>query len=75
MWACTDLCGKHLVCDSRCCLFPEKWLGVTVQGSCVVELDLSLNKLKGELPDELGELTALVKLVLWGNDGITSVLS
>jgi len=56
-------------------LFPEKWHGVTVQGGRVVEIDLNQSNLKGALPDELGELTALVKLVLWGNGGITSTLS
>ena len=67
------MCGKHLACDSRCFLFPEKWHGVTVQGGRVVEIDLNQSNLKGALPDELGELTALVKLVLWGNSGITSI--
>jgi hypothetical protein len=56
-------------------LFPEKWHGVKVQGGRVVELDLNKNNLKGALPDELGELTALVALVLWGNDCITSTPS
>ena len=54
-------------------MFPEKWHGVKVQGGRVVEIDLNQNDLKGALPDELGELTALVKLVLWGNGGITSI--
>jgi hypothetical protein len=56
-------------------LFPEKWHCVKVQGGRVVELDLNQNNLKGALPDELGELTALVGLVLWGNGGITSMPS
>ena len=34
---------------------------------------MNQSNLKGALPDELGELTALVKLVLWGNGGITSI--
>jgi hypothetical protein len=50
-----------------------------MQGGSIVELDFNQNNLKGELllklPDELGKLTALVKLVLWGNGSITSTLS
>jgi hypothetical protein len=57
-------------------LFPEKWHGVKVQGGRVIELILkNYSNLKGALPDELAELTALAKLVLSGNGGITSSLS
>jgi hypothetical protein len=42
-----------------------------VQGGRVVELDLCSNDVVGALPGELGELTALVALVL-PNTGITS---
>ena len=42
-----------------------------MQGDRVIELDLNSNGLKGAVPDDVGNLTALVKLRLWGNSGIT----
>ena len=42
-----------------------------MQNGHVVELDLNNNGLKGAVPDEYGQLTALVKLLLYGNSGIT----
>ena len=46
-----------------------------MQNGRVVELDLNDNGLKGAVPDEFGQLTALVKMLLYGNSGITGELS
>ena len=56
-------------------LCADKWYGVKMQNGHVVELDLNNNGLKGAVPDEFGQLTALVKLKLYGNSGITGELS
>ena len=52
-------------------MFPGQWHGVKMQGDRVVELNLYNNGLKGAVPDDVGNLTALVKLLLYGNSGIT----
>ena len=72
------MCSERFVNDSRCCVFPDKWYGVTMQsnwqfwkGGRVVELNLYNNGLKGAVPDAVGNLTALVKLNLGWNSGIT----
>ena len=48
-----------------------------MQNGRVVELDdgLNRNNLKGVLPDELGQLTELIVLDVYGNSGITGVSS
>jgi hypothetical protein len=48
----------------------ETWRGVKVQGDRVVELNPGGNGLKGAVPDDVGNLTALVKLMLNWNSGI-----
>jgi hypothetical protein len=60
----------RFVNDLKCCVFPDQWHGVKMQGDRVVELDLRANGLKGAVPDDVGHLTALVKLVLYNNSGI-----
>ncbi|OYT12981.1 MAG: hypothetical protein B6I19_07385, partial [Bacteroidetes bacterium 4572_114] len=51
------------------------WYGVTVEGDRVVELgsagNFSFNNLTGHLPSEIGDLTALQKLVPGNNPGLT----
>ena len=45
-----------------------EWFGVTTDDqSRVVDLDLSQNQLRGELPPAIGRLTDLQELFLWGN--------
>ena len=45
-----------------------EWYGVTTDGSGrVTGLDLSNNRLNGEIPAELGSLTNLKSLILWRN--------
>ena len=56
-------------------LCADKWYGVKMQNGRVVELDLNRNGLKGAFPDDLGQLTALVKLRLSHNLCITGELS
>ena len=43
------------------------WFGVTVLDDRVVALQLPRNSLRGTLPEELGDLTALLQLRLYGN--------
>jgi Leucine-rich repeat (LRR) protein len=43
------------------------WHGITVEGGRVTEIDLNYNGLSGELPKEIGNLTALTVLHLHGN--------
>ncbi|MEN8121024.1 MAG: leucine-rich repeat domain-containing protein [Bacteroidota bacterium] len=45
----------------------DSWYGVTVTGGRVTEIDLSYNNLVGEIPVEIGNLTALTKLNLRNN--------
>ena len=52
-------------------LCADKWYGVKMQNGRVVELDLHGNGLKGAVPDDIGQLTALIKLLLLSNSGIT----
>ena len=47
---------------------PSDWYGVTVDDGRVVELNLEDNNLSGQIPSELGSLTALSLLNLSGND-------
>ena len=45
------------------------WYGVTTNDSGrVTELDLSENRLVGEVPSELGNLASLQELYLWDNN-------
>ena len=44
-----------------------EWYGVTTEAGRVTELILSQNQLSGEVPPELGRLTDLEWLSLWGN--------
>ncbi|MDE2842975.1 MAG: leucine-rich repeat domain-containing protein [Chloroflexota bacterium] len=44
------------------------WWGVRTSGGRVTELHLYGNRLSGELPPELGDLTHLERLWLWEND-------
>ena len=51
------------------------WYGVKIEHGVVTELDLSMNNLKGELPQSISKLKHLKKLCLAGNkDGITGSL-
>lgn len=51
------------------------WHGVKIEHGVVTELDLSMNNLKGELPQSISKLKHLKKLCLAGNkDGITGSL-
>ena len=51
------------------------WYGVKIEHGVVTELDLSMNNLKGELPQSISKLKHLKKLCLAGNkDGITGTL-
>ena len=43
------------------------WYGITVSGDHVTEIDLSWNKLKGPIPPEIGNLSSLTILYLYGN--------
>ena len=46
-----------------------EWHGVTTNDDGrVVELDLSFNALSGEIPPELGSLSNLTELLLYGNE-------
>ena len=71
MWCIERQRDVRFVNDLKCCVFPDQWHGVKIQGDRVVELVLSDSGLKGAVPDDVGNLTALVKLRLWGNSGIT----
>jgi hypothetical protein len=53
---------------------PCDWYGVTCSAGNVSELSLTENNLKGALPPEVGALTHLVELYLYGNH-LTSVPS
>ena len=46
---------------------PCTWSGVTCAGGHVTELDLSWYDLSGSIPAELGNLTNLNNLNLYGN--------
>ncbi len=43
------------------------WFGITVQGEQVVKIDLKENNLAGIIPTELGSLTNIQELFLYGN--------
>jgi len=52
------------------------WYGVTVEGNRVIELKFySDNNLNGFIPEEIGDLNELVKLVISNNPNLTGVLS
>ena len=70
MWCIERQRDVRFVNDLKCCVFPDQWHGVKMQGDRVVELDLSDNGLKGAVPDDVGHLTALVELVLYEYSGI-----
>ena len=42
----------------------ESWYGVTVEEGKVVELNLFMNNLEGQLPETIGQLVNLRKLIL-----------
>ena len=44
-----------------------EWHGVTTDDGRVIDLDLSENQLSGEIPAQVGRLTDLAGLSLWGN--------
>ena len=46
---------------------PCTWYGVTCEAEHVTRLSLPSNNLRGALPSEIGDLTALKWLYLWGN--------
>ncbi len=48
-----------------------QWFGVEVTGDRVTHLDLNANRLTGEIPVELGNLTSLTILRLGSNSGLT----
>lgn len=49
------------------------WHGITLNGSNrVSEIDLSVNRLEGELPSEIGDLTELTRLDLNENSALTT---
>ena len=70
MWCIERQRDVRVVNDLECCVFPDQWHGVKMQGDRVVELGLSDNGLKGAVPDDVGHLTALVKLHWRSNSGI-----
>jgi len=43
------------------------WNGVGVSGGRVTELNLFLNNLAGNMPDEINDLDGLIELICWGN--------
>ena len=45
-----------------------EWPGITVENDRIVELNLNNAGLTGELPSEIGELTQLRRLTLFGNE-------
>ena len=47
------------------------WYGITVEGDRVTELDLDHNNLQGQLPDDIGNLTALKGLFIGYEDGLS----
>jgi hypothetical protein len=53
---------------------PCDWYGVTCSADSVSEISLNKNNLTGALPAEIGDLTNLTELYLYGN-GITSLPS
>jgi len=46
---------------------PCTWYGVTCDAGHVTQVSLLSNNLNGALPPEIGDLTALTRLYLWGN--------
>ena len=50
---------------------PCGWFGVTCSGNRVTELNLQNNDLTGSLPNNIGNLSALVSLNLKGNDPLS----
>jgi Leucine-rich repeat (LRR) protein len=49
----------------------DDWFGITVENNHVTEINLSYNKLKGEIPPEIGDLSRLTSLLLNNNNDIT----
>ena len=45
----------------------DTWYGVTIENGRVISIELRWNNLVGYLPDEIGELSALISLYLNGN--------
>src|SRR6056297_2529550 len=45
----------------------DTWYGITVVGDHVTNIDLGVNQLTGNIPADLGSLTHLKKLYLFGN--------
>ena len=46
----------------------EQWYGVVVKDDKVIELNLEFNNLRGELPEELGDLTHIKKINFFRNE-------
>ena len=51
----------------------NEWDGITTEGNRVIGIWLSLNGLEGDLPESLGNLTALRWIHMEGNYGLTSI--
>jgi Leucine-rich repeat (LRR) protein len=52
----------------------ENWDGVTLKNGRVDKLEIATNNLDGTLPGELGNLTAMTKLEIYGNHKLTGSL-